>query len=178
VSHIITSQDLDTLTGLLCYYTAGLIPFASSYVYSSFQSKRSRDPDDPNRIILSDAARYDLAWWQLIVYAIHQHPEAFGASISSYDVARSPTWFICTDASTTIGGGGWLSATSDPRHSADLHDVFFLRWSLEELHEFNSLSIIIQDGNQSPLSQDTTPSVLQISINIIEFAAALFALIN
>jgi hypothetical protein len=95
VNSTITSRDLDTLTGLLCYYTAGLIPIAGSY---------------------EGAARYDLAWWKAIVYAVYQHPEAFSANISSYDVARSPTWFICTDASTTIGGGGWLSTTPHPQH--------------------------------------------------------------
>jgi hypothetical protein len=130
VNHTITSQ-------VLCYYTAGLIPLAGSYVYSLFQSKHMRHPDDPNLIVLSGAARYDLAWWKAIVYAVHQHPEAFGGSISSYDVARSPTWFICTDASTTIGGGGWLSTTPHhPQRSDDLHDVFFLQWSLDELREF------------------------------------------
>ena len=97
-------------------------------------------------------------------------------NISSYDVARSPTWFICTDASTTIGGGGWLSITPHPQHSNDLHDVFFLRWSPDELLEFQRLSSIIHTGNQSLVDPDTTP-LLQVSLNILEFAAALFALI-
>ena len=52
VDGTIMSQDLDTLTGLLCYYTAGLIPFAGSCVYSLFQSKRSLHPDDPNLVLL------------------------------------------------------------------------------------------------------------------------------
>ena len=73
VNNTITSQDLDTLTGLLCYYTAGLVPFAGSYVYSLFQSKRLRHPDDLNLAALSDAVRYDLFWWKAIVYAVHQH---------------------------------------------------------------------------------------------------------
>ena len=60
VDSTITSQDLETLTGLLCYYTAGLIPVAGSYVYSLFQSKCLRHPDAPNLVVLSCAARYDL----------------------------------------------------------------------------------------------------------------------
>ena len=171
----ISSQDLDTLTGLLCYYTAGLIPAAGSYVYNLFQSKRRRHKDDPNLVCLSDAARSDLVWWQAIVFAVHQHPEAFGASISSYDVARTPTWFICTDASSTVGGGGWLSTVREPQQSSDLHDVFFLRWSPEELHEFESLSKVIHTGNQSLEVPDVSP-LFTVSINILEFAAALFAL--
>jgi hypothetical protein len=73
VNDTITSQHLDTLTGLLCYYTAGLIPSAGSYIYSIFQSKRSCHPDDPNFFVLSDASRYDLVLWKAIVYAVHQH---------------------------------------------------------------------------------------------------------
>ena len=45
VEGTITFQDLNTLTGLLCYYTADLIPVAGGYVYSFFQSKRWRHPD-------------------------------------------------------------------------------------------------------------------------------------
>ena len=73
VDSTITSQDLDTLTGLLCYYTAGLIPVIGSYVYRLFQSKRMRYSDDPNLVVLSGAARYDLVRWKAIVYAVHQH---------------------------------------------------------------------------------------------------------
>ena len=36
VNNTITSQDLDSLTGVLCHYTAGLIPLEGSYVYSLF----------------------------------------------------------------------------------------------------------------------------------------------
>ena len=72
--------DLDTLTGLLC-----------SYVYSLFQFKQSRHPDDQNLVVLSGAARYNSTWWKAIVDAVHQYPEAFRANIASYDIAWSPT---------------------------------------------------------------------------------------
>ena len=73
VDSTITSQDLDTITGLLCYCTAGLMPVMGRYVYSLFQSKRMRHLDDQNLVVLSGAARYDLVWWKAIVYAVHQH---------------------------------------------------------------------------------------------------------
>jgi hypothetical protein len=77
----------------------------------------------------------------------------------------------------TVGGGGWLSTAPHPQHSGELHDVFFLRWSPEELLEFERLSETIHTRNQSVVNSDTT-SLFQISINILEFAAALFALIK
>ncbi len=58
-----------------------------------------------------------------------------------------------------------------PQHPDDLIDVFFLRWSPDEL------SSVIHTGNQSMVDLDATP-LLQVSINISEFAAALFALIK
>ena len=79
------------------------------------------------------------------------------------DVARSSTWFICTDASTTIGGVGWLSVKPHPRHSGDLHDVFFLRWSPNELLEFQRLSLVIHTGIQNLVNSDTT-SLFQVSM--------------
>ena len=105
-------------------------------------------------------------------------PVAYRASIYSYDVARSPTWFICTDASKIIGGGGWLPATAHTQHSADLHDVFYLRWSPDELIEFRRLSSVIHSGNQCLEIPDTTPLLEQVRINILESAAAIFALIK
>jgi hypothetical protein len=62
-------------------------------------------------------------------------------------------------------------------HSGDLHDVFFLRWSPEELREVDLLSEVIHAGNQRLVMSDTT-SLFKVSINILELAAALFALIK
>jgi hypothetical protein len=170
-------KHMESLCGLLSYYCVGMVSCSSSFMFYLFQSLRNKIPNS-TKIRITVNAKYDLEWWRTIIYLLHQHPEILGARISHLDTNSAPEWFICTDSSTTTGGGGWL-ATSSTISAESLVDVFVLRWTDKELHEFEHLQELGCQNTGENLSQAAdylSPITPRVSINILEFASAVYAL--
>ena len=81
---------------------------------------------------LSPMAIRDLSFWRALILSALTDMSILGAPITSLCLNLLPSWFIHTDASTGIGGGGFLSSvniwTCNNRNS-----IFVLRWTLDEL---------------------------------------------
>ena len=112
-----------------------------------------------HQVILSDECRRDIGWWRLISHASMKDPHFLSAKIDHLVTHRSPEMLVATDASSKIGGGGWLSGEINEqttRYEAE----GFLRWSQEELDAF---------GAQSQR--------MVVDINVLEFFCAAYFVI-
>jgi len=120
------------LQGLLCWFSAAL-PLGKSFVYSLFRCRPNRD----GVVSFSAVCIRDLDFWRSLVRCAMIYPKLFGAKLENLEYGRLPVWFIRTDASTSHGGGGWLSKSSSWVPGAAHSRCFALRWTAEELANIN-----------------------------------------
>jgi hypothetical protein len=113
-------KDLERLCGLLNWYAPG-IPAGNAFVASLYRCK-ARVGAMSHRVRLSTPALKDIMWWRALAVMAWKCPHVLGADIEA--VRRSPTAtvFLRTDASSLIGGGGFLSNVEggEPPSSAPL----------------------------------------------------------
>ena len=81
---------------------------------------------------LSKMSIRDLSFWRAIILCALSDIHVIGAPIYTLCLNILPSWFIHTDASTGIGGGGFLSYVNKwilfyP------NPIFVLRWTVQEL---------------------------------------------
>ena len=81
---------------------------------------------------LSKMSIRDLSFWRAIILCALSDIHVIGAPIYTLCLNILPSWFIHTDASTGIGGGGFLSSVNKwilfyP------NPIFVLRWTVDEL---------------------------------------------
>ena len=149
-SHVVSSIELEKLVGLLSWYAAA-IPAGRSFLGSLFACK-SRLGKVHHRITLTELAMHDLDWWRSLAIIAHAHPLALGANIDHIRRHRTPTIFMRTDASTLVGGGGYLSITRLGK-PLDISGQGAIRWTCGEMQVFLSMGI---------------------SINVLEFFAVIY----
>ena len=142
-------KDLERLCGLLNWYAPG-IPAGNAFVASLYRCK-VRVGALSHRVRLSTPALKDIMWWRALAVLAWKCPHVLGADIEA--VRRSPTAtiFLRTDASSLVGGGGFLSDVrgGEPRK----REREGIRWTVTELKVFVDLGV---------------------SINVLEYFVAMF----
>ena len=175
---------LQQLCGLLCWFSAG-IPFGKSFVYSLFQCRRTKG----GKVFLHQAAQRDLTFWRALIRMALESPLLVACPLQIIRTDRKPERFIVTDACTGTGGGGWLS--SSPAWTGDGSCLFFiLRWTGEEKKSIarnlapigtpqtdEEWSVIRQSMRFYGVASNADGGNLggRLSINVLEFAAAVYA---
>jgi len=133
-------SKLESVTGLLSWYAEG-IPAGNNFVSSLFTSQ-SRFGKSDQMIRLSEAAIRDLNWWRALIIIACRSPNALAASIDSVRAVLVPSLYFRTDASSTIGGGGYMSLTlGGPRYMSETDSG--MRWTLEEMRVFEEMGVSI-----------------------------------
>jgi hypothetical protein len=109
-------------------------------------------------IELNNLTKRDIQWWRMIVLMSLKDPFVFAAKISHMRVIKSADISLYTDASTSVGGGAWLSSTDDQV----LQEGFF-RWSPEEIASIKRSGL---DSKNFLMNEGT-----KVGINVLEFFA-------
>lgn len=136
----VDEKDLEKATGVLNWYAAG-IPAGQSYVSSLYACKK-RIGQSSRRILLTREAKADLTWWRALILAAFANPNALAASINSVRRVKTPSLYIRTDASSSIGGGAVVSQSrGGPALPAFKGDA--IRWTSEELSMFMGMGVSI-----------------------------------
>jgi hypothetical protein len=148
-STTVHERDLERLCGLLNWYAPG-IPAGSAFIASLFRCK-ARIGANSHRVRLSALALRDIMWWRALAVVAWKHPHVLGSDIDAMRRHPTATVFLRTDASTLIGGGGYLSDTQggEPRK----REREGIRWTMTELKVFGDLGV---------------------SINVLEYFVAIF----
>jgi hypothetical protein len=107
---------------------------------------------------LNNLTKRDIQWWRMIVLMSLKDPFVFAAKISHMRVIKSADISLYTDASTSVGGGAWLSSTDDQV----LQEGFF-RWSPEEIASIKRSGL---DSKNFLMNEGT-----KVGINVLEFFA-------
>ena len=131
-------KDLEKLTGLLSWYADG-IPAGKCYLKALFAAQSHHSTHSSWCNIQS--ARDDLTWWRALAIAVHHSPALLGCSLDIARRVKSPTRFLRTDASSTIGGGGCLSVIKGGVSLSLPGDA--IRWTRSEMKVFESWGISI-----------------------------------
>ena len=139
-STTVSEANLDKLTGLLTWYADGL-PAGSKFISSLFACKRKMEAHS-KRAILTEEAKRDLQWWRSLLVVSFEQPMVLAASISSVRRALQPERFMHTDASTSVGGGAYVSLS---QHTAALAEFSGapIRWTVAEIEMFQRMKISI-----------------------------------
>jgi hypothetical protein len=146
-SRFVHEKDMERIQGLVTWYSSGL-PAGRAFSASLYSCAKM---PHGNRLRLSNLAVHDLSWWRALSIVAWANPQALGASISSVRRNKTPSRFLQTDASSTIGGGARLSL--DPTGTDSRRQGDAIRWTIAELSVFGRLGI---------------------SINVLEYYAAIF----
>jgi hypothetical protein len=183
-----TSKSIEIISGLLNWYMSA-IPMGRCFTHSLFKLGHKWK----HVVDLSPMAIRDLSFWRALILSALTDMSILGAPITSLCLNLLPSWFIHTDASTGIGGGGFLSSmniwTCNNRNP-----IFVLRWTLEELEAIKLIhegaqatdthmqEVNIEDMTKFMVQAQDTELNLQtrvrkININILEFASAVYALL-
>ena len=124
---------LHEIASLLSWY-AVVLRLGNPFVRSIFKNC-GYGPDHVGVEINLNCKR-DLAWWKLISHASMSDPHLLSASISHLRINVVANEILFTDASTSIGGGGWIANSVDDVSSSRKEG--FIRWSDEEILAFES----------------------------------------
>ena len=129
VVHVPRRRYLE-VASLLSWYSVGF-KLGNAFVHSLFKSAGYGPLDALKPASLN--CKRDIGWWRLIAVASMRDPWWLSTDISSLRRKVVPDIFVCGDACTGIGGGGWLGASMEESSSTT---ETFLRWSPEEFAAF------------------------------------------
>jgi hypothetical protein len=126
-----TKRTLIQVASLLNWYSVGL-KLGNSFVHSLYKNAGWGQLDAPQVISLN--SKRDIGWWRVLATASMRDPWFLSTDIYSLRRNVIPSVFVCGDACTGIGGGGWLGSSMDEESSGqETH----LRWSPAELRAFD-----------------------------------------
>jgi hypothetical protein len=145
----VTRRLLLSIASLLSWYSVGL-KLGNSFVHSLYKSAGWGCMDALKVVSLN--CKRDVGWWRILSVASMRNPWFLSTDISSLRRNMVPTVFICGDACTGIGGGGWLGSSAD---EASAGREAFIRWSPAELKAFEDYK----------LKNDGKP----VDINVLEY---------
>ena len=183
-----TSKSIEIISGLLNWYMSAL-PFGRCFTHSLFKLGHKWK----HVVDLSPMAIRDLSFWRALILSALTDISILGAPISSLCLNLLPSWFIHTDASTGIGGVGFLSSMNGwiCNHN---NPIFVLRWTFDELQaiklihqktqatdtqmqEVNIEEMTKYMVHEQDIQLQLISKVRKININILEFASAVYALL-
>ena len=142
------------IASLLSWYSVGL-KLGNSFVHSIYKSAGWGNLDSLQEASLS--CKRDIGWWRILSVASMRDPWLLSTDISSLRRNTLPDFYMATDASTSIGGGGWLGSSADDS-SAFLEAS--IRWSDCEKVAFENFA----------LNHGGKP----VDINVLEFFTAMY----
>jgi hypothetical protein len=127
------------VSGLLMWYSAAL-PMGRSFVMAILRcagpevNKAGVRARARSECFLSEQAKMDVEWWRATIILALKHPHVMRVPIDLIADNRAADFFLLqTDASTTVGGGGWMA------HFGNQEKVLrsaVIRWSRKELRFF------------------------------------------
>ena len=164
-ARVTTQEHWDTVIGLLNWYSQA-IPASAAFLASLYKctsgrnskkrrKKKNRNARQRDLVHLTALAKSDLDFLRAIVLVAHFDRSVMAASISRVRLNKDPSRHLTTDASTTVGFGGYLSLThgGPAVPGCDGSSGGAARWSRLERRLFEELGI---------------------SINVLEFFGVLF----
>ena len=119
------TNRLISLSHLLQWYSI-VIPSGKSFVQSLFNCTNNKGRLSE----LSNEAKIDLLWWRSIIEMAARNPSLIARGIETLSKKAFVMWTVISDASTSIGGGVWLTRHID---SGDVVDWDFTRWNKCEI---------------------------------------------
>ena len=167
----ITRRQLHTLASILSWYSA-VLKVGRPFVHALFKNLGYGPLDW--KVILSPSCKNDIEWWRAIITMSMRDPHLMSSRISDLVLGTACDCEITTDASSTIGGGAWLtSGDQSVQQAIDGIITFdsiaieregFIRWSPSELAIFARGIAGSDDGEISD----------PISINVLEFFTVMY----
>ena len=133
VKIFVVRRVLHEIASLLSWY-AVVLRVGNPFVRSLF--KNCGFGPDHIEVEIDVNCKRDLAWWKLISHASMSNPHILSASISHLRRNIVADEVLFTDASTSIGGGGWLANSVNDISGSRMEG--FIRWSPEEMSAFES----------------------------------------
>jgi hypothetical protein len=131
------------------------LKLGNSFVHSIYKSAGWGNLDSLQEASLS--CKRDIGWWRILSVASMRDPWLLSTDISTLRRSLIPDLYMATDASTSVGGGGWLGTAAD-ESSAFLEAS--IRWSTVEKDAFNNFAV---DHGGKP-----------VDINVLEFFTAMY----
>ena len=117
--------------GLLMWYCA-VLPMGRSFVMSILRcagaGKWKREP-----CRLSPQAKSDVEWWRVMIVLALKHSHVMRVPINLIADTKVADCLLQTDASTSVGGGGWVTKLDD---RDTILRTAVIRWTREELELF------------------------------------------
>ena len=183
-----SSKSIEIVSGLLNWYMSAL-PIGRCFTHSLFKLGHKWHVE----VQLSKMTLRDLSFWRAIILCALTDITVIGAPISTLCLNIIPSWYIHTDASTGIGGGGFLS-TINKWIRFHCNPIFVLRWTMEELEAiklvYAQAETVLHDHNtithddaakyivnSNEYHHATRRCVRRVNINVLEFASAVYAIL-
>ena len=121
------------IAGLLAWYSEVLC-VGKAFVHSLFACAEWGNMEALHTVSLN--AKRDIWWWRVISIASMKDPRFMSTPISHLRRKVEVDIYLISDASTTIGGGGWFSQSNIYDESEDPSFESFIRWTEDELRVF------------------------------------------
>jgi hypothetical protein len=153
----VSRRKLLSVASLLSWYSVGL-KLGNAFVHSLYKSAGWGDMDSLKVVSLN--SKRDIGWWRVLSIASMRNPWFLSTDISSLRKNKVPTIFVCGDACTGIGGGGWLGTSKD---EASAGNDAFIRWSPKELKAFEQFKV---DNDGKP-----------VDINVLEYFVIVYLIL-
>ena len=167
----VTRRQLHSLASILSWYSA-VLKVGRPFVHALFKNLGYGPLD--YKVILSPSCKNDIEWWQAIITMSMRDPHLMSSRISDLVLGTACDCEITTDASSTIGGGAWLTSGDQSVQQAidgvisfesiAVEKEGFIRWSPSELAIF---ARGIAGTDDSKISDP-------ISINVLEFFTVMY----
>ena len=110
----IPTRLANTVASVLNFYSVAL-PSGNACVRSLFACLR----DGTRLTRLSESAKRDLAWWRIVIRDVMLQPTRLARDLDTMGPRPLVLRTLVSDASSGVGGGGWLSPPGMPRAAID-----------------------------------------------------------
>ena len=151
---LISKRTLLQVASLLNWYSVGL-KLGDSFVHSIYKNAGWGSLDSLQTISLN--CKRDISWWRILAIASMKDPYFLSTDISSLRRIAIPTIFVCGDACTGVGGGGWLGSSLSEESSGN---ETYIRWSPTEFQAFDQFQ---KDHDGKP-----------VDINVLEYFVIMY----
>ena len=130
--------DIETLVGVLQFY-ASAIPAGRSFLASLYSLSPVRGR--AKSVWLTPRAQDDLTWWRAVALVAFRCPRLVGDRVVNLRLSAVPSLYMRTDASTSTGGGGYLSLVRGGEPLPLPGGA--IRWTRAEFEAFRLLGVSI-----------------------------------
>jgi hypothetical protein len=121
------------IAGLLSWYSEVLC-VGKAFVHSLFACAEWGNMEALHTVSLN--AKRDIGWWRIVSIASMKDAHFMSTPISHLRRSVEVDIYLISDASTSVGGGGWFSQTNTYDESETPSFEAFIRWTEDELRAF------------------------------------------